>query len=58
MLGDTPYDIEAAGRAGVQTIALLTGGWKREDLGQAVVVYESPLDLLAHFDQSPIKSPD
>ncbi len=57
MLGDTPYDIEAAGKAGVQTIALLTGGWKREDLGQAVMVYESPSDLLAHFDQSPIGSP-
>ena len=54
MLGDTPYDIEAAGKAHVQTIALLTGGWKREDLSQALIVYESPLDLLAHFEQSPI----
>jgi len=27
MLGDTPYDIEAAARAGVPTIALCCGGW-------------------------------
>lgn len=27
MLGDTPYDVEAAGRAGVATIALRCGGW-------------------------------
>ena len=55
MLGDTPYDIEAAGRAGVRTIALLTGGWKREDLSQALAVYESPRALLAQWDQSPLK---
>ena len=57
MLGDTPYDIEAAAKAGVPTIAFLTGGWKREDLAQAAAVYDSPQDLLAHFEQSPIRSP-
>ena len=27
LLGDTPYDIDAARRASVETVALLTGGW-------------------------------
>ena len=29
MLGDTPYDVEAAAKAGVAAIALLCGGWTR-----------------------------
>jgi HAD superfamily hydrolase (TIGR01509 family) len=32
MLGDTPYDIEAAGRAGVGVIAVRCGGWGDADL--------------------------
>ena len=32
MIGDTPYDIEAAARAKVRTIAFRSGGWKDEDL--------------------------
>ena len=57
MIGDTPYDIEAAGKAHVAAIALLTGGWKREDLAQAAAVYASPQDLLVHFEQSLLHSP-
>ena len=56
MLGDTPYDLEAALKAHVTSIALLTGGWKREDLTGAAAIYESPADLLAHFELSPIRS--
>ena len=55
MLGDTPYDLEAANKAGLPAIALLTGGWKREDFSQAAAIYESPADLLAHFEQSPLR---
>lgn len=57
MIGDTAYDIEAASKAHVLTIALLTGGWKREDLAQAVAVYASPQDLLEHFELSLLHSP-
>jgi HAD superfamily hydrolase (TIGR01509 family) len=32
MLGDTPYDIEAATRASVRTVALRAGGWQDQDL--------------------------
>jgi HAD superfamily hydrolase (TIGR01509 family) len=50
MLGDTPYDIEAAGKAGVATIALRCGGWWADDaLGGAIAIFEDPADLLAHW---------
>jgi HAD superfamily hydrolase (TIGR01509 family) len=57
MIGDTPYDIEAAARVGVQTIALRCGGWKAEDLTGAVAVYADPMELLAKFDSSPLAGP-
>jgi HAD superfamily hydrolase (TIGR01549 family) len=52
MLGDTPYDVEAARRAGLPIVALRTGGWADGDLGGAVAVYDDPADLLARFDDS------
>jgi HAD superfamily hydrolase (TIGR01509 family) len=54
MMGDTPYDIEAAGKAGVGTIALRCGGWDDADLGDAVAIYDDPADLLTHYDESPL----
>jgi HAD superfamily hydrolase (TIGR01509 family) len=53
LLGDTPYDIEAARRARVDTVALLCGGWDADVLNGAIAVYEDPADLLAHFTSSP-----
>jgi HAD superfamily hydrolase (TIGR01549 family) len=53
MLGDTPYDVEASGRAGVRCVALRCGGWGDTDLGDAVAVYDDPADLLARYAQSP-----
>jgi HAD superfamily hydrolase (TIGR01509 family) len=50
MLGDTPYDVEAAGRAGVGIIALRSGGWSAGDLQGAVAVYDDPADLLSDFE--------
>jgi HAD superfamily hydrolase (TIGR01509 family) len=54
MLGDTPYDIEAAAKAGTNTIALLCGGWSEQDLGQALAIYADPADLLEHYESSPL----
>ncbi len=54
MLGDTPYDIEAARKAGVGTIALRSGGWNDDGLKGAIAVYDGPADLLEHLDQSPL----
>lgn len=49
MIGDTPYDIEAAYGAGVHTIAVRCGGWKDADLAGALAIYDDPADLLGHF---------
>lgn len=54
MIGDTPYDVEAALRAGVPIIAFLSGGWLRSKLAGASAIYDGPADLLANYDTSPI----
>jgi HAD superfamily hydrolase (TIGR01509 family) len=54
MIGDTPYDVEAAGRAGVRVIAFRSGGWNDPDLKGAVAIYDGPADLLAHLSESPL----
>ena len=54
MVGDTPYDVEAALRAKVTPIALRSGGWKDEDLKGAVEIYDGPQDLLEHVEESVI----
>jgi len=55
-VGDTPYDAEAAGHAGLRTIGVTTGGWTREELRAAgcVEVYESVAELLERFEDSAI----
>lgn len=50
MVGDAPYDIEAAARAGIVTIALRTGGYSDRDLQRAVVIYDDPRALRRAFD--------
>jgi HAD superfamily hydrolase (TIGR01509 family) len=52
MIGDTPYDIEAARTAKVRTIAFRSGGWTDEALKGAVEIYDGPADLLARLDSS------
>ena len=54
MVGDTPYDIEAATKAGVPVIALRCGGWADHDLAGAIAIYDDPADLLANYNDSPI----
>ena len=52
MIGDTPYDVEAATRAGVRIIAFRSGGWDDASLKGAAQIYDGPADLLAHYDAS------
>jgi HAD superfamily hydrolase (TIGR01509 family) len=52
MIGDTPYDIEAASRAGVRAIGFRSGGWRDDDLRGAAEIYDGPADLLAHYESS------
>lgn len=52
MLGDTPYDIEAAKKAGVKTIAFRCGGWwKDADFKDAFAILDGPAELLEHLDE-------
>jgi HAD superfamily hydrolase (TIGR01509 family) len=53
LIGDTPYDVAAAHRAGVAVVAVESGGWKPADLAPALAVYRDAADLLARFDSSP-----
>lgn len=56
MIGDTPYDIEAARRAGLATIAFRCGGWNDAQLHDAIAIYDDPRDLLNRLRQSPFQS--
>jgi HAD superfamily hydrolase (TIGR01509 family) len=55
-LGDTPYDAESAGKAGLGTIGVETGGWTHNELMGAgcVEVYASVAELLERIDDSAI----
>ncbi len=55
-IGDTPYDAEAAGKAGIPSIGLLCGGFAESELrkGGCVAVYPGPAALLACFGASPL----
>jgi len=56
MVGDTPYDAEAARKAGVRTIGVLCGGFAEEELRAAgcTMIYRDPADLLEHYEDSPL----
>lgn len=53
MLGDTPYDVEAAQLGGVSTVAVRSGGWNDAALQSALAIYDDVADLLSHYDASP-----
>ena len=52
MVGDTPYDVEAANRASIRCLAVRCGGWHDESLIGAAAIYDDPADILTHFDQA------
>ena len=52
MIGDTPYDIEAAAKANVRAIAFRCGGWSDEELGDAAEIYDGPANLLGKYESS------
>jgi HAD superfamily hydrolase (TIGR01509 family) len=54
LLGDTPYDLQAAARAGVSVIAVRSGGWEDEHLAGALIIYDDVADLLRHYEMSPL----
>jgi len=56
MVGDSTWDCEAAARAGLETIGLLTGGFSQAELHEAgaAVVFESIADLRDRLDTTPL----
>lgn len=56
VVGDTVWDVAAAGKAGLPCVCVLTGGVARAELeaAGAVAVYRDAVDLLEHLDDSPL----
>ena len=52
LIGDTPWDVEAAGKAGVETVTLMTGGFSEQELRDAGAraVFASIRDLRDSLD--------
>jgi len=56
MVGDTTWDAEAAARAGIGTVAVLTGGFSEAELREAgaVAVFDSVAELRSSLDGTPL----
>ena len=56
VVGDTPWDVEAAAKVDLGTVCVLTGGATREQLEEAgaLAVYEDVGELLDGLDNSPL----
>jgi HAD superfamily hydrolase (TIGR01549 family) len=56
MVGDTTWDCEAAKRTGIETVAVLTGGFSEAELRDAgaVAVFHSIEDLRGSLDETPL----
>jgi phosphoglycolate phosphatase-like HAD superfamily hydrolase len=57
LIGDTPWDCEAARQASIPTIAVLTGGFPEADLREAgaEAVFASLDELRARLDETPLR---
>ena len=56
LVGDSTFDCEAAARAGVPTVAILTGGFSDQELRHAgaKAVFESLTELCRRLDETPL----
>ncbi|HET6794188.1 MAG TPA: HAD family hydrolase [Acidimicrobiales bacterium] len=56
VVGDTRWDVVAATKVGLGTVALETGGWGRAELLEAgaLSVYRDPAELVDRLDESPL----
>jgi phosphoglycolate phosphatase-like HAD superfamily hydrolase len=56
IVGDTPYDGEAAVAAGAEFIGVLSGGFPEEDLraSGATAIYRDPAHLLEQYESTPL----
>ena len=56
IVGDSPYDAEAAGKAGVRAVGVLCGGFAEKDLREAgcIALFRDPEDLWRRYAESPL----
>ncbi len=56
VVGDTPYDVQAASDCGIRTIAVRSGGFEDAVLWQtgAIAIYDDAAALLSGFNASPL----
>ena len=56
LVGDTPWDVEAASKVGVETLCVITGGWSKQELREAgaIAVFESVDELRRRLDETPL----
>ncbi len=56
VVGDTPWDVEAASKARLETLCVITGGWSKQELREAgaVAVFESVDELRRRLDETPL----
>jgi len=56
VIGDSPWDAEAAKKAGLATVCVRCGGFPESDLRKAgcIALYDGPEDLLRNYDSSPL----
>lgn len=56
VVGDSPYDAEAAGKAGLRTVGVRCGGFPEADLRRAgcIAIFDGPEDLLRRYEESPL----
>lgn len=54
MVGDARWDVEAAAKAGVETLCVMTGGWSKQELREAgaAAVFESADELRRRLDET------
>ena len=52
VIGDTPYDIEAASKAKLRTIAVRCGGFSEDSLKGAVAIYDDPSAMVREYSSS------
>ncbi len=60
VIGDSPWDMLAAGRKNALGVGLLSGGYSQEELERAGAfrIYDDPADLLMHIEQLGLPGPD
>lgn len=58
VIGDSPYDAQAAGKLGIPSIGVRSGGFADQELWSAgyAMLYNDCADLLAHYDESLLKA--